>query len=220
MRPVTKIALSLVGAVVAAALVGAFSLSITSQARTQLRQSIEGEMTSVFVPVMDLKAGTTITENMLTEQEYPLALLPDGTASTIEDLVGKTIANPLFAGEPVNLSRLGEDTGYTSLTIEPGMVAASVSVTEERAAGGAVYPGSHVRLVVTSQDGGTTVVAEDVIVLDTSNGAVQDDEGGFGGQGALTWITLSLTESSVTSVLNAADLGRLHVVLLPSSSGS
>ena len=218
MRPAARIGLAVVGALLAALLVGAFALSITSQARTQLKQSISGEMRTFIVPMMDLKAGTVVTESMVSTLEYPAALLPPGTATSIEDVLGKTIATTLLAGEPVNLGRLGEASGVAQLKVPAGMVAASVPVTPERAAGGAVYPGSHVRLIVTGQDGGTTIVAEDVVVLDTSAGPTDSDGAGFGSSSALTWVTLSLSEPSVTSVLNAADLGRLHVVLLPSAA--
>jgi pilus assembly protein CpaB len=76
----------------------------------------------------------------------------------IEDVIGRELAVPLEAEEPVSESRLVKDesSGKLSMSITPGMRAMSVRVNEVINVAGYVVPGSHVDVVLTERPGPDT----------------------------------------------------------------
>ena len=113
----------------------------------------------VTVAAHDLPSGSVLTRDDLTVREVPVALAPVGSA---EDSVGRTLAAPVRAGEPVTDVRL---VGPSVVAGYPGRVALPVRIADSDAVA-LLRPGDRVGLVAAAPRRGTaSYVAVDVPVL-------------------------------------------------------
>ena len=223
MKPMNRIALAIVAAVVAAALTAAFALSMTASARTQTARVLEGygKVSKIYVPAQKIPAGSIVQATMLRQVDWPAALLPEGAVVDSKAVVGKTAVQALYPSEPIIGERIGDKASAKGIAVPKGEFAVSVATKDTLAVGGAIEAGNRVRLVVTDSGGVTGTVADSLLVLATSNGdagAVADGKGGFLSQaastGGLTWVTLAVTEPMLNKVIQASDVGTLHLVLI------
>ncbi len=124
--------------------------------------------TPVVTAAADLPAGTTLTEAALVVTEPAAA--PGGATADPGALVGRVLAAPLRAGEPVTDVRL-VGPGLTAL-LPAGQVAAPVRLAD-LAVAGLAGPGDRVDVLATAPDADRAeVVARGALVL-----AAPDDEG-------------------------------------------
>ncbi len=124
--------------------------------------------TPVVTAAADLPAGTTLTEAALVVTE--LAAAPGGATADPGALVGRVLAAPLRAGEPVTDVRL-VGPGLTAL-LPVGQVAAPVRLAD-LAVAGLAGPGDRVDVLATVPDADRAeVVARGALVL-----AAPDDDG-------------------------------------------
>lgn len=156
----------------------------------------------VKVPVAarDLDGGISLTAADLTTAAYAPGTAPEGLVDTA-DAIGRVLAGPLRAGEPLTDRRLvgpellngwGED-----------LVAAPVRVADAGATT-LIRPGDRITLLAASLDGmtATRVVAADVPVLTVST---SDDDGLA--EGAL--LVVGATEAEAAELAQAAVVARL-----------
>lgn len=113
----------------------------------------------VTVAGHDLASGTVLTPHDLVVRRVPASLSPVGSTA---QAVGRTLAAPVNAGEPVTDVRL---VGPSIVAGYPGRVALPVRIADGDAVA-LVQPGDHVGLVAADPRRGTaTWVAVDVPVL-------------------------------------------------------
>lgn len=113
----------------------------------------------VVVAARDLPAGMVLSEADLRAVGYPPGSVPQGLTG---DAVGRTLASPLRAGEPVTDVRL---VGPALTDGYPGLVGVPVRLPDAGMAG-LLRVGDRVDLVSADpQDGGASVVASGVPVL-------------------------------------------------------
>ncbi|PVG81212.1 pilus assembly protein CpaB [Nocardioides gansuensis] len=114
--------------------------------------------TGVLVAARDLPAGTTLTTDDLTT-----AAFADGTAPSAlaEEPVGRTLAAPVAAGEPITGPRL---LGDGLAAAHEGLAVLPVRLSDAGAAA-LLRPGDHIDLLATAPSGDTRTVAEDVRVI-------------------------------------------------------
>ncbi len=116
---------------------------------------------TVTVPIAadDLPAGTVLSEADLASTAFAAGSVPDGLAP---DAVGRTLASPVRAGEPITDVRL---VGDGLAEAHPDLTAMPVRLPDPDAAA-LLEPGDRVDLVATDpQAGGSRVVAADALVL-------------------------------------------------------
>lgn len=117
------------------------------------------ETVTVPVAVRDLPAGATLSQDDLAPAGFAPGTAPAGLA---EDPVGRVLAAPLRAGEPVTDVRL---VGPDLAAAQPGLAALPVRLPDAGVVG-LLHAGDRVDLVATDPAAGTgEVIASDVLVL-------------------------------------------------------
>ncbi|MGH3368982.1 MAG: SAF domain-containing protein, partial [Nocardioidaceae bacterium] len=117
----------------------------------------------VLTAARDLPAGTVLAPDHLARVEFSPASVPAGLVGSVTDVVGRTTAAPLRAGEPLTDVRLVSGSlleGY------PGLVAAPVRIADPGAVG-LLRVGDRVDVVAADPQGRSeaVVVAERAAVL-------------------------------------------------------
>lgn len=129
------------------------------------------ETVAVLVAAHDLGAGTRIEAADLVEAAYSPGLVPDGVAA---DAVGRTLAAPLRAGEPVTDVRL---VGAGLTAGRPDLVALPVRLPDPDSAS-LLRVGDCVDLLATAPEGGTSrLLATGVPVLALPSRSSRASEG-------------------------------------------
>jgi Flp pilus assembly protein CpaB len=158
----------------------------------------------VTVAAHDLTSGTVLEADDLVVRQVPASLAPVGSTP---HAVGRTLAAPVRAGEPVTDVRL---VGPSVVTGYPGRVALPVRIADGDAVA-LLRPGDHVGLVAADPRRGTaTSVAVDVPVL--SIPVPRDDDSGSAAlSGRL--VVVAASPSDVDRIVGATATDLLSVVI-------
>jgi pilus assembly protein CpaB len=118
--------------------------------------------------------------------------------------------------EPVVTAKLGESK--TPVSVPEGLCAVSIPSADVLAVGGAIQAGAFV--TIYAADGVTVeLIAEEVLILETSNGSAAasgEGSGLFGGSSArpqLSWVTLAVEADTAQELIAASRSKELHLVL-------
>lgn len=151
----------------------------------------------------DLPPGAVLTAADLSLARFPRDLAPAGVAADPADLVGRMLAGPVRAGEPVTDVRL-VGAGLTDLLPE-GQVAAPVRLAD-LAVAALVHQGDRVDVLATPPEAATAeVVADSALVLATPGGA--DPDGGL--------LLLAVDATTAARLAAASATATLTVTLPP-----
>lgn len=132
----------------------------------------------VVVATADRPAGTVLTEADLAVARLPPDLRPDGAGAEPDPLLGRVLAAPVRAGEPLTDVRL-VGTGVTAL-LPPGQVAAPVRLAD-LAVAALVRSGDRIDVLATAEGSPTAeVVAEGALVLAAAGPGTATDGGSAG----------------------------------------
>lgn len=181
--------------------------------------------TAVLVATHDLSAGATLTPADLAVARVRVdaaiyqAVVP---ASELNLAVGKQLVDPLYAHQLLVRAQIS-----SRLPLAANQMALTIPVSADTAAGGRIQPGEIVEVLVTiGKDTGTPhsrVVLPRVAVFDVghvSNAAALTTTGsgtssGSMDQGAISWLTLIVTQRQALQLAQAKWAGQLDVALLP-----
>ena len=161
----------------------------------------EAPTRTVVVAARDLTASAPLAGGDLRTVELPADRVPAGVLSAAAPAVGRVVAGPVRAGEPLTDVRL---LGAALLPAGPE-VATPVRVAE-RATAALVRPGDVVDVLSAAPDGGaaaSVVSAVRVLAVPLADGDP--------GEGAL--LVLAATRSAAARLAAAAVTGRLSVVV-------
>jgi Flp pilus assembly protein CpaB len=151
---------------------------------------------AVTAAAHDLPAGQVLAADDLTTLDLPPGAVPDGAGSH-DDLVGRTLAAPLRAGEPVTDVRL---LGAGLAAAHPGLASLPVRLPDPGQVA-LLAPGDRIDLLATDpQAGGSRVVASDALVLAVP--PADDRSATTAPAGAL--VVLGVAPASVPPVAEAA----------------
>ncbi|MDR0888868.1 MAG: Flp pilus assembly protein CpaB [Coriobacteriales bacterium] len=222
-----RILVALICGVLAAVLVAVYlsgAASRASASRAGALAAYGGEQVDVLVATRDIMAGETLDAGNTETQTWVADLLPQGAICDPGDAHGKSLAVPLLKNEPVVTAKLGE--AAQPIAVPDGLVALSIPVEDVSAVGGAVASGSAVNVYAV---GATTVslVVQDVLVLETSNGygmskqpasgSGQKGSGGLFGASptrtTLKWVTLAVSPGMVQELLATSRDKNIAIVL-------
>jgi Flp pilus assembly protein CpaB len=141
-----------------AALLAALAVLLAVRAATAPPPALH----AVLVAAGDLQGGSVLSERDVRLAQVPAGSAPEGVATAAEEVVGRVLAAPLRAGEPVTDVRL---VGPGLLAGYPGAVLAPVRVADAGAVG-LLDVGDVVDVVATSPETGRAgVVARRVPVV-------------------------------------------------------
>jgi pilus assembly protein CpaB len=140
--------------------------------------------TSILVATKNLALGTVIADADLHVAAWPGAI-PQGAIVKLSDALGRGVAAPMYANEPITENRLGAKGagGGLAATIPPGMRAVAIRVNEIVGVAGFAVAGTHVDVLVSgnSRDsaGGnsTQTLLQNISVLSAGQDFKKDTEG-------------------------------------------
>ena len=205
--------IALICAVLAVAAVFAYTATVSSEAEVQRKNAVKkygGEIAEVCVANKDIGAGQIIKSDEIQILEYPIDLLPQGDAATsLEDVVGKVAAIDIKRNEPLLLERIGD--GSSRIAVPQNLEAVSVATDDVLAVGGAVSAGSFVDVYVETSEGEIVSLGQNILVLETSGTASASEDKDT--QEELTWVTLAVTQESVSELITASTKGTIHLAL-------
>jgi pilus assembly protein CpaB len=128
---------------------------------------------AVLVATHDMPVGTLLRQTDLKKVNYPERSIPKGVLSDPKDAVNRVLLVPMNASEPVISTKLSAATTVEGMasTIDPGMRAVSVQITDATGVAGMVQPNSHVDVLFTRPgtmaEAVTSTILEDIKVLST-----------------------------------------------------
>jgi Flp pilus assembly protein CpaB len=173
-----------------------------------LSQSGRHQDTSYVVAARSLPQGATLTPSDLTIRHGAVDEdLRPRTVARLRDAVGRVLLGPVSAGDPLLRHQLA-DAGAAE--VAPQL---SFAVSPERALGGTLRVGDHLRVLVTygqDADAPTQVAAPDVEVLDVRQGS---DEA-LGSSSALVVTVAVPRDQDATALARASSAGKLTLVRL------
>jgi pilus assembly protein CpaB len=184
-----------------------------------------------LVAARELPAGSVLEPSMLARRAVPRRFLASDAvpAGSAADVLGRTLARPLSAGETVSLSAL-ESQGAAALStlIEPGLRALTIPVDDSSTAAGLLSPGDVVDLLLVTRgdDAGRGVPAvrpllQAVRVVATGQRLQRHRPAGQAGQAGeeheaaeqYQTVTLHVGAEDAERILLAQRLGELAVLL-------
>lgn len=196
--------------------------------------------TQILVARTEIGVGQRLTSAMLEWQDWPEATLrPDYVTIAAAPDAMTTMANSVargefFPGEPIRAQKLTDaGHGFLSSILDSGKRGVSVQVSAEAASGGFVAPNDHVDVVLTRQSEGSQMsetILTNVRILAInanlgSNGASAQGDGKADNSNDpaspafvnVATATLELTPPQAETIINATSLGRLALMLRPTT---
>lgn len=170
---------------------------------------------SVWVVAHDLAGGSPLRVGDVRVERLPLRLVPRGALLARERVVGRFVAAPMRAGEPVTDVRLLGPSLLSALH-QPGLVAVPIRLADGPAAAALTRAGDLVDVLgtATDADGGdrtaapvTRVVAAGLTVL----AVPARDDGSDDGAGL---VVVAATGAQAAQLAGAATTTRLSLALL------
>jgi len=175
---------------------------------------------TVLVAKSDLRFGTEVLRDDITEIQWPKGLAPPNAFTSLEALFGSENTPPRYIlrimeqGEPILTSKVtefGEDAGISS-RLAPGMRAFAISVNVTSGVSGFLQPGDRVDVYWVGSTTGETItklILEDVDLIAIDQ---QDDED-FGGTVVARTVTLQVSPLVVAKLVQAQATGNLTLAL-------
>ncbi len=171
----------------------------------------------VVVAAVKLGLGTQIKAEQLSLAEWPESLLPRGTFTEVEKLIGRVTIAEIFPGEPILETRLAPEGSAAGLPaiIPPGMRAMTVKVDEVIGVAGFVAPGTYVDVVGTvvegvGQNAVSRVILQNVKVL-ASGQRMETQKDGQAIE--VKTVTLQVTPEEAEILALASNAGKLQLVM-------
>jgi len=183
----------------------------------------------VLVATRALPVGTILDATALKFQPWPQQLVDNAyylrAGTDLTKLTGTVVRNAITAGQPVTRGALVSpgDRGFLAAALGPGMRAVTVSVSNQAAVAGFVFPGDRIDLVLTQTvsgggDGQPLKVSETIMrnvrVLATDQRT--DNVAGDDGKSKVTTystVTLEATPKMAEQVAVARTIGELSLSL-------
>src|SRR6185312_112589 len=141
---------------------------------------------SILVASKNLGLGSVIGDTDLRVAAWP-GLVPEGAIVKLADAIGRGIAAPIYANEPITESRLGArgSGGGLAATIPQGMRAVAIRVNEIVGVAGFVVAGTHVDVLVSGNStdpagvsgSATRTLLQNISVLSAGQDFKKDTEG-------------------------------------------
>lgn len=188
----------------------------------QQRQAQAPEMVRVAVAAQELRYGTKLEPEHVGWQEFPVGTVPDGTFTSIEDLVGdpetapRIVLGTIVTGEfflRQKVSEFGESPNILS-RLSPGMRAFTIAIDAVSGVGGFIAPESRVDIMVTRRVSGqlrNSIVLQNTRVIAVDQVISAEQSRGAPRVGRTATVEVTPTEASKLKI--AGELGRLSLTL-------
>lgn len=204
----------MMAAIVVALVITGIFYQITSGRRAS---SGPAEKKLLVVAKNELPIGAMLTPDDVRVVEYPAEAYPQGGFENIDDVIDRSITQPILANEPITTGRVtekGEGFGLAPL-IPQGFRAIAIAVNQVSGVSGFIIPGSKVDVLLsaTPPDGEemlTTTVLENVTVLSTGH---KQQASADGQPENVPVVNMLLTPDQTEILYLATQEGRIQLVL-------
>ena len=117
-------------------------------------RSVPDKTTSVLVAAVEIPYGVKLEEAQIKAIAWPTNLVPQGSFSTKEQVVGKVTKNNFYPDEPITEKRMSEHVGGSTLSglISKDYRAISVRVDDVVGVAGFILPGNKVDILSTKKE--------------------------------------------------------------------
>ena len=174
-------------------------------------------VTKIVAAAKNVAAGAALKQEDVTLVDWRQSVLPVGTFTKVEDVMGRALIYPLSEKEPVLLRDLAEPGSGISLSVKipPGMRATAVRSNEIIGVAGFLFPGSHVDVLDTYTPPGsnapqTDTVLQNVEVISAGQKIQPDPQGK---PETVSVVTLLLSPRDSEKLLLASSQGNIQFVL-------
>jgi len=167
-------------------------------------------MVDVIVAARDIPIDTKIDVSYIRLIQMPPGSAPEGHLSKPEQVIGKRLREPVYAGDILSSKRLLDDNAISilSVTLAPGMRAVAVRVDDIIGVSGFILPGSRVDVIASGGGKGVRTVLENIKVL--SVGQVLTAEGGTLRAGS---VTMEVDPRQAEILMEATESGSVRLAL-------
>ncbi len=214
-RPLIVLALALFLALVAVYFARSWLLGQTSQNVATVEQA---QVVKVVAAATSLKFGDRLAKENLRFIDWPAGSLPDGTFTTMDDLLGPQPRVVLQAIQPNELILTTKITGpgqraSLSAVITSGMRAMTIRVNDVLGVAGFVLPGDRVDMMLTREivkdQPITDVLVQNVKVLGIDQQSDQEENK----PSVVKAVTIEVTPEQAQKITLAATVGTLSLAL-------
>ena len=183
------------------------------------RKPVQAEVPTreLVVAKENLAMGSVITAEDVRLIDFPEQAYPKEAFGSIEDVIDRSVINPVLANEPVLAGRVTEKGAGVGLAplIPEGERAVAVPISQVTGVSGFINPGSEVDILLTGAPGQggeriTTTILENVVVLTTGH-RLQVNANGQPEN--VPVVNLLLTPEASELITLATSEGRLQFVL-------
>lgn len=196
--------LTYVAAAACALAVGAVAYAATSVSGSQGELAkLQAETVPVVIAKQEIKSGAAIEAEAVEVADVPRTFAPAEAIGDLESVVGKTASGNIPANGQITASSVAGAQGASTLALalEPGTVAASVSVDAQTGVAGLLRQGDRVDVLA---EGAAVVENVRVLALDAS---LAQSEGEY------ATVTVELTVEQAGSIQNAQASSDVRLVL-------
>lgn len=209
-------------------------------------QAAPAAMVPVIEASRDIEPQTVITEDMIKAVDVSSNLVPSGTLTDKNAVVGKKAGTTILSGDVITARKLSQKAGGFVGLIPEGMRAVSFSVNDVTGVSGFAKPGDKVDiLLVTSREGvdriTSKILLKDVLILAVNKSSSQPqpqpqpqntDKNGKGvpdgsaprqtssstaSIGTPSVVTVALTPYDAAKLIASTQIGQLQMLLRPTN---
>ena len=180
-------------------------------------QDLNSVYRKVVIARVDLPIGKKLMESFITIGDWPEKIIPKGSFSSIEDVIGRVIKTEMYEGEAIvetKLASKGSDGGFSSI-IPLGLRALTVSVDTYSGVSGFLLPNTRVDVLVTvpsnskKEESTTKIILEDIKVLAVDQTFEREDDDPV----IVQSVTLLVTPEQAEKLALASMEGKLQLSL-------
>ncbi len=171
----------------------------------------------LVVAKAELPIGAMLTAEDVRVIEYPAEAYPQGGFENIDDVVDRSITQPILANEAITVGRVTEKGAGFGLAplIPEGYRAIAISVNQVSGVSGFIIPGSKVDILLSAipmdaEEMMTTTVLENVAVLSTGH---RQQPNANGQPENVPVVNMLLTPEQAELLTLATQEGRIQLVL-------
>ena len=139
-----------IGALVFAGLAGVLTFGLLQQKAPIAAKDLNTR--PVVVAVVDIPFRRSISEAEVTIRELPVESIPEGAATTLDQVVGKMSSVDVFANQPLLVQQMVTPdvvTQQVALSVPQGKIVSAVPTESKLIANRLVRPGDHIDLLAT-----------------------------------------------------------------------
>lgn len=139
-----------IGALVFAGLAGVLTFGLLQQNAPVAGKDVNTR--PVVVAVVDIPFRRSIAESEVAIRELPIESVPEGAATTLDQVVGKMSSIDVFANQPLLVQQMVTPdvvTQQVALSVPEGKIVAAVPTQSKLIANRLIRPGDHIDLLAT-----------------------------------------------------------------------